>query len=817
MTQRALTVMAILAGVVWAHAAVAAEAVGDAGLPPYEEWRKTPIPQGGVAVTRNPPAILWPSVRRWEGRDVRYRIELADDPAFPAASTIRAEQQPCFFTPVKKLHPGSWYWRYHIIDGQGEVAKGPYEFHIRGDEPEFPHPAWQALAERIRTARPRLAPDRITTPEVRQAIAGTPAGQRTIAQARREADDPVYDGPVTSTDPAEERRLSRVAGRELSRCRSGLWGYALTGEAGLRDSVIKRLEVVTRWPTDDLLGSQVLLVLAMCHDVLGAEIPQDLHRRLLAGIQQRLQAGLKKWPGLIEGRQVENHFWQMELPGNFLAAVATLDDLPEAAPMLAYTYGLYVARFPNLATEEGGWAEGFGYLMVNQMTMVDMTLVLKRYGLDRAFERDWYRTLPEYLLYFAPDGGPSDGFGDGHERVGNNDTAGALNALIDRQTRNPFARLRAQTAAPHEEEWDPLEEPTAQAEPVAPARIERQSRVFAGVGLAALHTDVMEPAKDLAVYFRSSPFGAKGHMHANQNAVNIAHDGEKIFYSSGFYTTFSDPHSLTSYRHTRAHNTLLVNGCGQAFGHEGYGRIVSHLEKGAFRYVCGDARHAYRKTVDGQFLGLLAENGIPHDEAHGFGDAHLTRFYRHVVLCSPDLVVIYDDLAAEAASEWSILLHSPAAVAVTPGGSLSLKTARSQVQGLVLASDGVAASVTDAYHVAPVDIKKKYGEMPKAWHLTFTNQKRVPRARFLTVLDFSAGTASATPLRVEDGAQAQIAIGGTVIRAELDGDRPALMSITTADASLTVEADGAKGTPGATYRPAADGATGGYRSREILP
>ena len=76
--------------------------------------------------------------------------------------------------------------------------------------------------------------------------------------------------------------------------------------------------------------------------------------------------------------------------------------------------------------------------------------------------------------------------------------------------------------------------------------------MFAGVGLAALHTDVLNSARDTAVYFRSSPFGAKGHMHANQNAFNLSRRGEPLFYSSGYYTSFGDPHSLSSYRHTRA-------------------------------------------------------------------------------------------------------------------------------------------------------------------------------------------------------------------------------------------------------------------------
>ena len=75
---------------------------------------------------------------------------------------------------------------------------------------------------------------------------------------------------------------------------------------------------------------------------------------------------------------MENHFWQMELSAlNFTAALATLHDLPASRPMLEYTYELFLARFPNLATQEGGWAEGLGYFGVNKSAVVDMALLLK--------------------------------------------------------------------------------------------------------------------------------------------------------------------------------------------------------------------------------------------------------------------------------------------------------------------------------------------------------------------------------------------------------------------------------------------------------
>ncbi|MFR7681974.1 MAG: hypothetical protein ACLU18_20675 [Bacteroides thetaiotaomicron] len=60
---------------------------------------------------------------------------------------------------------------------------------------------------------------------------------------------------------------------------------------------------------------------------------------------------------------------------------------------------------------------------------------------------------------------------------------------------------------------------------------------------------------------------------ANQNAFNTFYGGKAIFYSSGHRTGFTDDHCMYSYRNTRAHNSILVNGMTQKIGTEGYGWI----------------------------------------------------------------------------------------------------------------------------------------------------------------------------------------------------------------------------------------------------
>ena len=160
-------------------------------------------------------------------------------------------------------------------------------------------------------------------------------------------------------------------------------------------------------------------------------------------IDERLRKGLAAWPGNIEGRQVENHFWQMELSANFTAALATLHDLPASRQMLEYTYELFLARFPSLATQDGGWAEGLGYFGVNKSAVVDMPVLLKAVGHFDVFKMRWYQNLSDYFIYFAPIGGRIDGFGDMHDRVGNGEIGGAMMFVIGQENQDPKAQYRA--------------------------------------------------------------------------------------------------------------------------------------------------------------------------------------------------------------------------------------------------------------------------------------------------------------------------------------------------------------------------------------
>ena len=233
-------------------------------LPPtlYEEWRRAPAPVDGIEAPINPPSLQWASVKHWEGRDVRYRVEFSDDPGFAATRTTAGEpQRACFFNLHKKLAPGTWYWRYHVLDGATSVTKGPYSFVVKAETPVFESPSFDAFAGSVPARHPNVVTFGRDLTEVRKTAANHPLAKEIIDAGRKAAGAVIYDGPICDKDPARSRSLERQASREVRLVSDLVEACTLSDDAAIRGALVKRLNVLLKWPTNDLLGLQVLTAL----------------------------------------------------------------------------------------------------------------------------------------------------------------------------------------------------------------------------------------------------------------------------------------------------------------------------------------------------------------------------------------------------------------------------------------------------------------------------------------------------------------------------------------------------------------------------
>lgn len=128
------------------------------------------------------------------------------------------------------------------------------------------------------------------------------------------------------------------------------------------------------------------------------------------------------------------------------------------------------------------------------------------------------------------------------------------------------------------------------------------AKVFNETGIGTMNTSLGDIDKNAMLSFRSSSYGSTSHALANQNAFNTFYGGKAIFYSSGHRTGFTDDHCMYSYRNTRAHNSILVNGMTQKIGTEGYGWIPRWYEGEKIAYMVGDASNAYGKVTSPLWL-----------------------------------------------------------------------------------------------------------------------------------------------------------------------------------------------------------------------
>lgn len=317
----------------------------------YQEWRMSPAPAHGKWVDVNPPALLWPSEKKNNNQDVSYRIFLSKDAEFPESTTLVSDLQKfCFYNPHKKLEPGVWHWKYEII-GKNGISRSPgtYAFIVSNETPVFETPVFEEVLARINTKHPRIMNQGHTMEQIRKKAPLHPLYKSILQEGEKALKAEIYKGPVTDKNPAAARSLAKTAGNEVERYHHLLEAYVLSGNKQMLTALLARTRIFLSWPTDDLLGSKVLSALAVGYDLLYDELSNDVKAAMLTVIANQIEEGLAHWPGFIEARQVENHFWQMELAGNYIAALATVHDLPVASRMLEYTYELFFGPFSQFS------------------------------------------------------------------------------------------------------------------------------------------------------------------------------------------------------------------------------------------------------------------------------------------------------------------------------------------------------------------------------------------------------------------------------------------------------------------------------------
>lgn len=752
------------------------------------EVRVTPSPLDGQQIVLNPPRFMWPDKFPYlgaildgvEGEEVKppvtYRIRISQDPSF-RKEKITAERNWAFFNPSRLFGKGKWYWQHAYVDGGKEEWSPVYHFYVDEGAEVFNPPSFAEVLKVFPHGHPRVLLNEDDWDDVIKRNRTNPEALGYIAKANEGMRQPLrplrfeIDTTALTNLTNEVQRKSaliiesrKVVDKEEKNIESMVRAYLLTKDRKYYQEAMKRLTEIISWQDSRYLAgdfnlSTILSMSTSAYDAFYNILTPREKDLLLATIRKIGGFFYEDYVNHLENRIAHNHVWQMTFRILNMAAFATLNEIPEASVWADYCYNFWVSRLPGL-NDDGSWHNGDSYFQVNFRTLIEVPAFYGRITGFNYFDDPWYNNNALYVVYHQPPFSKSAGHGNSHEKVVS-PTGGRVGyaEALARECNNPWAAAyvnaikerdpqilqRSFEAKPADLTWyrcitrKPFPVVTVTLADLPPAK------VFPQNGVATMHTSLGQPEKNAMLSFRSSPYGASSHALANQNAFNTFYGGKPLFYSSGHRTGFTDAHCMYSYRNTRAHNTILVNGMGQRIGTEGYGWIPRYYEGEQISYMAGDASRAYGEVVSPLWLRRARLADIEFTPANGWDVNKTGLFRRHVIqLGASGLYVIYDELEGTEPVTWSYLLHTtqypmeieerPDGVIVRAGNDVGVSVAH------LFCSEPTEQAMTDEFFTTPVNWKSKTnrkGEMvahPNHWHFSATTPA-CPVARFLTIMD----------------------------------------------------------------------------------
>ena len=479
-----------------------------------------------------------------------------------------------------------------------------------------------------------------------------------------------------------------------------------------------------------------------------------------------------------ENHIFDNHFWQQNMRVLFQIAFCLYDKSEYAAQalrMLTYYYELWTARAPASGfNRDGAWINGTGYFEANVRTLFYMPMLLSYVSRADFLQHPWYQQAGQSMVYSWPPSSKSAGFGDGSEkREEPGRQRAAFADFLARETGDAYAgwyagECQKDVVQDVELRLYRMVNPATYATdfPASAPKL----KWYKDIGEVVMHSNLASTENNLSLAFRSSTFGSGSHTLADQNSFNLLYGGKEVYYHTGYYLNFSDAHNLMSYRHTRAHNSILVDGIGQPFSTEGYGMLLRAAGGEHIGYCLGDASHAYCGiSEDPMWIESFQKAGIEQTPENGFGETPLTKYRRQMIMLYPDIVLIYDELEASHPVRWDWLLHSPVQFGIDKNVFTShVETGVAVAQ---MFSDATfEVSQTDQFVVPP---REGY---PNQWHLTaaFSNNSA---CRILTVVQIKNSEEEALPA-TRDGSC--ITCGDWTIYVNLDPSSAECLQVTNA-------------------------------------
>lgn len=736
-------------------------------------------PSHGIAAQFNPPVLRWPRM----SDAVAYEVRLSQDSLFQSETIHASDLSWAMFNPHKRLERGTWYWQYRPTSGRWSASN---RFDVDETSSDLASPRAEILVRAIPSSHPRVL---TTRPDKVRTYSGDADARKIIEQATailREDIPRERDGKPIRFNSNEDRakKLKQDAGNALGKraftavnMLSQAW--LLSGEKRFAERAITIALLVAEWDPDGVTGfdtsdfadARCMLSMALAFDTYYNDLTERQKTLLIGAIRVRANRLYDMWVNNQEVRLLSGHVWQHILHFFFQTGVALAGHDADAEKWLTYSYELFVARAPILGGKDGGWIEGASYFKMNMETLIEIPLLIKQFtGFDFIAAHPWYARQADWLVYHVPPGSACDGFGDNAEDITSPGPAYiAFSAELAKLTGSTLASWYAEKCREHEDVYLPAE-PTLRwvrltrtrdlPDVQLPGDLQLPTgKLFADVGLTSMHSDPMNTDNDLMVAMRSSPFGCYGHFLADQNAFNILYGGKPTFYRTGYKVTMTDPHRTGWYQHTKSQNGILVNGEGQPYSTEAFGTIRRFLSGEQIAYALADASNAYSSTET--------------KEDHG-----VTKFYRHVLLLKPDIVVIHDELEAAEPVAWSWLIHSMSEIQVDESENyFESHFGAVTGAGALWSATPFNFLMTDTFDVPATNwrgAKDPNGKLrtyeSDQWHLKAVSSEKVDKTRFFAVLQISPDADIQNLVNSHEGSEVTVRTGTWKISANVSAN-----------------------------------------------
>jgi len=721
------------------------------------EWGFRP---DGAAVKLNPPGFSW---RPCKGAET-YVIEVAEDPDF-AEVVYTCDHVPWpAHCPPEPFAPGAYHWRYAAKDGEGRSSawSKARSFTVPGDAVAFPQPTREELARRMPKEHPRLFFRPEDLPRFRELAEGPLADPW---RKLRERADRLLDAPPDTTEPPKypegmDRRTMTGQWRKI------WWGnrtrvvavadsaatlgfvYRISGEEKYARAARDLLVAMTKWDPkgatsyryNDEAAMPALYLTSRAYSWAYPVLSSEERAAIVGMMRER---GGQAYEYLRKSR----HLWRPYRSHSNRAwhyvgevALAFYDDIPEAPEWLDYAMTVFFAAYPVWGDSDGGWHEGMAYFASYTGRFVYWAYVARAaFGID-VFERPFYRRIGYYPMYLMPPGSQTGGFADQSISMSSSRIA-PLMAVLANGARNPHWKWYAETcggqfgasylgfiyaaSAVDLEAKSPVDLPP--------------STCFQGAGIAALNTNLLDGTHNVAVHFKSSPFGRQSHGYNANNAFLLMLNGQRTLIRSGKRDNYGSPHHKKWMWEAKSDNAITVNGEGQMVHQAAaQGRIAAFETSPNVDVVVGEAAESYE---------------------------HLDRWTRRIIFFKPHAVLIHDLLDAPEPSTFEWHLHALGPFEIE-GQTATLSRDAGTVAVRFLEPPGLAISQTDQYDV-PLGDWAKMGWAE--WHLTAQTAEKAQHREFLTLLIINDADVGVEH-RAGQTTRVDLNLPGTKATVDLDSD-----------------------------------------------